>query len=368
MNIQQYPNIETKKDYMEYLGSLMTAAEEEAVHDRGRPRQLKTILIESNSEIPSEFSTGRASVSIKETDVQDIRRVQVTIDNHKVVPFFLDTSDKRFWILHTNALSDVVAKATNMLIGSDKYEFDRTWFASSMLQDIASMQGNRSMGFKLNYQDLFLKEELDTPVEEFQISINGTSSDRALAAIQKEQALQNTLAFSRVRILRGSRPRFSRDDFTFSGQFVVKGGTSIDDHVSLVETARKTYAGKMKEIENFGIGVKTVDDRTLVEGKAFDFEFKRNIEDVNAFVEGVFSSKFRLWGLKSKLTEETYRILAVDLHTGDPFDLEISKNLMRVYLPKGSCGNVVLRLLVNLQHYFDSNIKCDEIGLYGAHV
>jgi len=366
-----YPNVETKKDYMDYLGSLMSIAEEEASHDRGRPRQLKTYIIEANSEITSQFSTGKISVSLDKTNVKDLRRVQVTIprQNHNtIVPFFLDTSDKRFWILHTNALSEDAGSAINKLVSSDKYEFDRAWFASSMLQDISKMQGNHSMGFKLNYEDLFMKEEFDNPVEEFQININGTSSDSALAAIQKEPSLQNNLAFSRVRILRGARPRFARDDFRFDGLFVVKGGTSIDDHVSLVETARKSYSNKMGEVENFSIGVKTVENRTLIEGKAFDFEFKRNIDDLNTFVEGVFSSKFRLWGLKSKVTDDTYQILAVDLHTGDPFDLEISKNLLRVYLPKGSCGNVVLRLLVNLQHYFDSNVKCDDLDLHGANV
>lgn len=354
---------------MDYLSSLMSFAEEDAgEHERGRPRQLKTFIIESNSEVPTEFDTGRLRTSMTDTGVKDIRRMQIVLDNNIVVPFFLDISDKRFWVLHTNALSDEVRNATSKLVGSDKYEFDRAWFASSMLQEISKMQGNRSMGFKLEYEDLFIKEEFDNPVEEFQVSINGTSSDRALAAIQKEPTLQNSLAFSRIGILRGSRPRFARDDLTYDGIFVVKGGTSIDDHISLVETAKKTYGEKMKEIENFSIGVKTVQDRTLVEGKAFDFEFKRNIEDMDMFVTGVLSSDFRLWGLKSKLTEHHYQILAVDLHTGDPFDLELSKNLMRVYLPQGSCGNVVLRLLVNLQHHFDSNVRCEDLDLYGANV
>ena len=343
----------------------MSIAEEEAKHERGRPRQLKSFIIESNSEIPLEFSSGKIRGTVQETGIKDIKRIQIVFEDI-AVPFFLDISDKRFWTLHTNALSEDTGKVTSQLVRADKYEFDRTWFASNMLREISHMQGNHSMGFKLDYQDLFTKEDFDIPIEEFQININGTSSDKALVAIQKEQTLQNTLAFSRVRILRGSRPTFARDDFTFQGQFVVKGGTSIDDHISLVESAKKQYREKMEEIENFSIGVKTVEDRTLVEGKAFDFEFRRSIEDMNVFLERILSSKFRLWGLKTKLSDNQYQILAVDLHTGDPFDLEISKNLMRVYLPRGSCGNVVLRLLVNLQHFFDSNAKCEELGLYGA--
>lgn len=33
---------------------------------------------------------------------------------------------------------------------------------------------------------------------------------------------------------------------------------------------------------------------------------------------------------------------------------------MRIYLPENSCGNTILRLYTNLQHYFDSNVKLNE--------
>ena len=39
---------------------------------------------------------------------------------------------------------------------------------------------------------------------------------------------------------------------------------------------------------------------------------------------------------------------------------EITPYLIRVYLPKGACGNTILRLFTNLQHYFDSAIKIND--------
>jgi hypothetical protein len=33
---------------------------------------------------------------------------------------------------------------------------------------------------------------------------------------------------------------------------------------------------------------------------------------------------------------------------------EITPEFMRVYLPDGSCGNTIIRLYTNLQHYYDS--------------
>lgn len=349
---------------MDFLGTLMSISDEED-HERGRPRQLKSYLIESNSQIPSEFVIGNARGIIKSTGLPNIRTIQIE-SGGIIIPFFLDTTDKRFWILHTNAKSKVTKPLMEKLIVSDTYEFDQTWFASSMLKDISTMAGNSDGGWKTSFLNLFLEEGVEAPVEELRIDINGKSSDRAFKAIQGEKDIQDALAFSRVRIKRGSRPIFAEDDFNYHGIFVVKDGTSIDDHISLVESAKTHYQEKMKEIENFRIGVKTVDERTLVEGKAFDFDFKRSIDDIQMFMDRLISKEFRLWGLKTKISNDHHQFLAVDLHTGDPFDLEVTENLIRVYLPKGSCGNVVLRLLVNMQHYFDSNTKCSELGISGA--
>lgn len=357
----------TRKDYMEYMGSLMSKAEEEKDHERGRPRQLKSYIIESNSQVPDQFTSKAVTGIIRKTAIPNISTVHISKGN-KSAPFFLDTSNKRFWVLHTNALGDIAREIVSALVRSDKYEFDHTWFSSNMLTEISKMQGNTSHGFKTTYKDLFLEEDEEAPVEELQININGKSANKAFAAIRNEIDLQNALAFSRIRVMRGSKPRFSEDDITFHGFFIVKGGTSIDDHISLVDNAKKQYQSKMQEIENFRIGVRTVDERTLVEGKAFDFEFKRNIDDFHNFIEGLMSPHFRLWGIKNKVNGNHYQFLAVDLHTGDPFDIELSRNFMRVYLPKGSCGNVVLRLLVNLQCHFDSNLRCEELGIYGANV
>ncbi len=372
MNLRMaFPKVESRKEYMDFLATLMSTPEEEKVYEeeiehRGRPRQLKTFIIESNSAISPEFSIGNFKCSIVGTDVPDIKILQMA-SGRMFVNFFLDMSDGRFWVLHTNALAKHAGKIMTRLIHSDEIKFDRTWFPTDMLKEIGDMAGNRFNGFKADYNDIFLTmDSPEVPVEELSINISGRSSYKYLEAIRLQQDLYNFIAYTRVRVIRGTPTNFAKDDFNYHGMFVVKGGTSIDDHISLVENARKKYREKIESIENFSIGVKEVEERTLIEGKAIDLEFKRTIDNWEVFLQRLLSHSFRLWGLKTKLDKDYYRVLAVDLHTGHPVDLEIAKNLMRIYLPKGSCGNVVLRLLVNLQHYFDSNIKCEELGIYGA--
>jgi hypothetical protein len=38
-------------------------------------------------------------------------------------------------------------------------------------------------------------------------------------------------------------------------------------------------------------------------------------------------------------------------------EVEITRHWMRVYLPRGSCGNVLARLFTNLQHALHSDIE-----------
>jgi hypothetical protein len=353
---------------MDYLSTLMSTPEKDSTDSyvRGPPRQLKTFIIESNSKITEDFQLDGVKGSVVQTGVPDIKLVQLYGDNIHA-QLFLDVADERFWVLHTNVWADKARGIVSKFVGSENHAFDRTWFPTSMLKEISGLPGNRSFGYGIRYRDQFLPDyESDVPVKQLKLTISGTESNEAIEAMRTRESLRNSLAYYRVRIRRGAKPNYAEDDLSYSGSFVVKDGSSIDDHISLVNDARKHYRKKMEEIENFRIGVKTVEDRTLIEGKAFDFEFKRRIDNWETFLKRILSSSFRLWGLKSKLNEDYYRILAVDLHTGDPFDLEISQDFMRVYLPKGSCGNVVLRLLVNLQQSFDSNLQCEELGITGA--
>jgi hypothetical protein len=66
---------------------------------------------------------------------------------------------------------------------------------------------------------------------------------------------------------------------------------------------------------------------------------------------------FRLFGLYSRSDDNRVDVEAIDLHTGDPLSVEITPQWMRVYLPRGSCGNVVARLFTNLQHALHSDIE-----------
>lgn len=230
------------------------------------------------------------------------------------------------------------------------------------MNDISRIRGNKFRGFGLKYEDIFTEKEVDIPVAELRMTVHGSSSIDALNALKKVRKLRPSISYSMVSVKRGNYREYVIQELTYSGRFVGRGGTSIDDYISLIEMSRKMYRNTIENIERSSIGVKKVEGRTLIEGNAFDFILEREIPNISTFIEHLLSSTkpFRLWGLKNRIFEDYYQVVCVDLHTGDLLNLEVSPNLIRVYLPKNACGNTVLRLFTNLQHYYDSAIKIND--------
>jgi len=358
------PEFESKKDFMDFLGDLMTASFEQEVEEvtgetRGRPRLLKSYIMEVNSGLPSRFDVSSMNVSRADTKLQDVSVLELKYGNIRA-RFFVDASDRRFWILHTNDLAEHANSLFRRLVFSPEASFDRAWLPIEMMQKVGNLSGNRFRGFGLRYQDFFaLNGQGEYPVEELRMNVSGSSSIDALEALRDKEKLRRALSCSMVRVRRGNRLNFVIEELRYNGRFIARGGSSIDDYISLVEITRKMYRNTIEAIERNSIGTKEIEGRTLIEGQAFDLTLEREIEDIDSFIDLLVSSNppFRLWGMKNMISKDFYQVMGVDLHTGDSIDLEVSPFLIRIYLPKGSCGNTVLRLYTNLQHYFDSAIK-----------
>lgn len=351
---------------MDFLGELMVASfeTEEDIYGetRGRPRLLKTYIMEANRSLPENSSGIGVLVKKLETRLPEVSILRL---EHAGIhaTFYVDTADRRFWLLHTNDLADDTRYLFNRLAFSPEASFDKVWLPTEMIQKVANLPRNVFRGFGLDYLDFFaLNRQDERPVEELKMRVSGSSSMEALDALRDRAKLRNSLSYSMVRVRRGDRQTFAINELGYEGRFTARGGSSIDDYSSLVEITKRIYKNTIEAIEKSSIGVKEVENRTLIEGQAFDFILEREIIDMELFIDILTSSKqpFRLWGLKNKISKDSYQVLGVDLHTGDSIDLELSPFLIRVYLPRGSCGNTILRLYTNLQHYFDSNLKLND--------
>lgn len=355
---------------MDTLSDMITppkSEEGEGGEMRGRPTELKSYLLESNSSLSKSFQFDDVQADISETGVESIK-ILTLIRKDTAVQFYLDLSDQRFILLHTNHHSEYTHDFVRKLIQSDKNEFDSAWLPTTMLKEIANKSGNRDEGYRVDYEDIFqsISEGDINPRNDVRLDISGTLSKNFLRVIRQDESIQRTMGYERIRIARGATSKGVLDDVSYDGKFRVVRGKSVDDHIILVDSVKAEYSRKVQQIEEKRIyGTREKSNGGLnLEGQPFDFTFSRPVEDWTAFLPRMFDSKspFRIWGMKTKIDEGFYRVLGVDMHTGHPLDIEISDGLIRVYLPKGSCGNVVLRLFANLQRYFDSTMQCSQIN------
>jgi hypothetical protein len=338
------------------------ASEEQFGETRGRPRLLKTFIMEANQMLPERTDGFGVNIFKEKTGLPEIQVIRLHHNNTQA-KFFVDTSDPRFWLLHTNNLAKDAQHLFNRLVHSPKAVFDKAWMPMEMIQKIVHLPRNSFRGFGLSYKDFFdLSKEEEQPVAELKMRVSGINSVNALNALRAETKIQNSLSYSMVRLRRGDPNRYVINEMGYEGRFTATGGYSIEDYMSLIEATREIYKNSLETIEHNSLGIKEVEGRTLIEGQAFDLVLKREIENPSSFADILTNSKtpFRIWGLKNKISKEYCQVFGVDLHTGDPFNLEISDHLIRVYLRQGACGNSVLRLYTNLQHYFDSSIRLND--------
>ena len=155
------------------------------------------------------------------------------------------------------------------------------------------------------------------------------------------------------------------------GRFAVSGD-SLDFHVQFVETVINRYRKLVELCEQRALAWAELDrshseSGGRMSGAPIAIEFSRPIEDIENFVDSMFSSRepFRLWGVP-RIEDGVAELEAVDLHVGGLLRVDIGVNWLRVFLPQGGCGNSIVRLASNLQHRFDAILSFADAELQAA--
>lgn len=370
------PNVTSQKDFMDKLAFMMTSEiteeeeeEEGGLETRGRHRELKSYLIESNEgSLPEVFTVGQYEASLKDTGLSTVKILSFQAESDELChSFYVDQTDKRFWTLHTGAIAERTHSLIEKLVSQRNFRLDRAWMPSQLLDTMANLPGNHFEGVDTDFSDYFFSESNSTR-DTLHLGAHGAFAKRALSIIKDEKAgLEQAIAYNTFRITRGinvgNEPKFSSDDVTYKGVVSVKSGKSIDDHIGLVDETKSHYKKLVEEVEQYRLRTVHASGFGHLKGKSVDIFFDRQVQNFELFLGRLLDSKspFRLWGIRQKLAPDYYRVFALDLHTGHPLDLEISRNLIRVYVPRGSCGNTLLRLYVNIQHYYDSRAQSEEL-------
>lgn len=358
--------INTRKELKEVLQKRMANSYENMKDDQrldDGQTYLKSYLIEAdrNTFSPQLINSDAYSVETRETVDEGFLNLQVKKGTDKAEDFYLDKMDDRFWTIHTLATSNVSDSFIEKIVFPRYTKLDFPWLSNKFLRDIGENHDFRS--FSLKFEDEFgdLGESNEDSISGMSMRLWGGTAKTVLNKLAADETLGPSTSLSNIGIRKEiGENETLLEDITNQGKFTARGD-SIDGHFYQLNKIKEKYNEILTLLEEeYSISRY---ESGAVEGSPLNITFDRTITDFDRFFDTILSSKnpFRMWGVQNQIGEDYYRVSAVDLHTGDEVNLEVSPEWIRIYLPEGSCGNVILRIYAVIQHYFDSRAKLEGI-------
>jgi hypothetical protein len=409
MTVQPLSEIKDRRDFADAFGTAMAGAVQtyRSISKFGREQNLpKSYLVEfhpkRNGHVPNSWSTEALfkTLSNDQSALESVVRrtkddslLYLSHDeNLNSAEFIIDSLNPRFLVFHT--LSN--AKATDRFIFNrlTQYhqEFDLFWLPVDLLESVEKRE--RVTGWEAAFQPLLdqskfepreddqevadLEEELRELEEEVPEAI--PNHTRLRINISRPNAMEtywqlkrDSSVFPDVPLSSVLAERFDSDLSTqararikWNGKITGRG-TDFSAYSKIVDGTLDSYASVVTSLEaQYSLGLMPCQGEHLgfgLKGEPFSITFESPI-NVDSVIYGMFNCvpPFRLMGEPEKLADDYYVIDALDLHVGQPLAIEVSPNLMRIYLYEGTCGNTIVRILRSLQHFVDSNLSHSDLG------
>ncbi|MCX2829734.1 hypothetical protein RGU76_28925 [Bacillus pseudomycoides] len=331
--------------------------------------QLKSYVIEnhlfhSNTEnnpdlIFNFFKEFNGSLNKREFNILATKDENLFINHTSEGALYIDTSNRRFWKIHSVAkveLSDYFHTTITKRKG-----VDRTWLPIPFLLNMRKF--GEMYGLGVTFTEKMKEDKFDLLYLEnknnLNMDIRRLYVNEFLELIQNSD-LKTTMGIGKISILDASsngEEDYIIDDITYYGKLTARG-TSFSKHNFLLDSVLNNYEKVINNIEST-YSFNYNEDDYIVEGYPLEIQFNREDIDLYTLTELLFSGNkpFNLWGIPQWKNEDYCTVSAVDLHNGNQgkiIDFEVFKNKIRVYVPRGTCGNSVARLLTNLHQFVDA--------------
>jgi hypothetical protein len=381
------PKIKNRKELHQFLERVVNKTyelEKEYQRLEEELNMVKSYIIESHKPI-SELKADDYEVNITKTEDSTLFVVKFKrADMRKFSTLYVDTFDERFWTIHTEEKATIVDPFIDKI--AKTFKKDYVWFPTQYMERFKEKGLLRSI--TLQYSELIGGDE-EKSIGDLSMKLRSPASGEVLELFRNLPQIKSLILQTGdqrlahiLRVCEGlshSSPlsgigikytisedeisKFILDDIIYKGKFTARGGNSVDGHLYLLRTAKEEYATTIKYIEDeIAIGFVEVSPLRMT-GHPISIILSRSVEDLNAFSNEVISCKypFRLWGIPRYESKDFIAITGVDLHTGSKLNMELSTDWIRLYLPRGSCGNTIARFYSIIQHNYDSNAKLEGV-------
>lgn len=340
---------------------------------------LKSYLIEVNA--PESIAESRGlidfisslepPVTVDVAPSSDHTIHQISIGPKKV-SFYLDTLDTRFWLVHSVESATASDYAIQSLVQRTRL-LDSVWLPTNEFETWITEVGTprvMTAKFAVNaglYRDALPEEEFLDNSFLFKIGA-ATNVIERWKQYRNVPALEPVQALWSARVYRGDGdkddPRYVVDDITAAGKVTARGN-SFNQHDAFLRHFLANYKQLiLKWEQKFRLGWSIRDTGILPTGEVVEISWPEPLDEFRyeSLISTLFNcgEPYRLYGVPLNRHRNRVSVQAVDLHTGDKVNLEILPHGMWVHLFPRSCGNVLSRLLTNLQHYHDARTVIHE--------
>jgi hypothetical protein len=309
----------------------------------------------------SSFSAFRAAFADSD------RLLHVTArHNSRRVSAYVDFTDQRFLRLHSTTKSDLL---DDLVLGwtSQLPELDHAWLDDGFLDECASLGDFRALGVEFNNGPLTARhEDGDAEVSSDSIRLRQSGRPKAMLELLRGSATfneQSSLAMVRLRYPRRIAEQHVTTEVRYDGRISGRGNSFIR-HSEITDQIIQRYRAKVLNVESrFSMSAKAVGSGYALTGSPVKISLTPMVPDLALFCRRLFSgiNPFRLSGVPRKLATDHYAVHAVDLHTAQTLRFEIRPHAIWAFLPAGTCGNTLLRLITNLKRHHSRLITADGI-------
>ena len=284
------------------------------------------------------------------------------------VTFWCDTSIRRFWRFYTTALVRDADSAHDSVVSSAAW-LDRVWIPPHYLENLADTVGGQMQTFSLNHnrRPLSGSDGPETDSDFVTLRLWASNAQKTLRKLRTANVFPHAVSVRSVRLRSGEDEAdgaFCVAEYFHNGK-ITAGGTSFDEHNRIVTRVLHDYGSLVRNYEErFGIGASTDEGgRPVVCGDPVVLDLKWTVHDLEYAVRRIFASAepFRLWGLPTRVCDGHFRARAVDLHVGGVLTFDITPEHVVIQLPRGVCGNTVVRFLNNLQFHVNADAQAEAV-------
>jgi hypothetical protein len=350
------------RQHLEADSSLLKTYLVEAHSDTGNQRDTLRLL---RVAFGTEYLGARAESQVQESEENLFFNVTIHYGRFEAT-FHVDATERRYWVVHSTSKSTQADHILQRVILQHP-SLDSVWLPMQLLERVTQLGSFRGLGLDYDRRkvpDVDFEAD-DAPVEFLKMQLWGNRAGEILRVLRHQNAFPESTTLSKVKVKHWldrehDQDAFSVSDVKYDGKITARG-TSFLSHISLVSTVTRDYSRNIQDFETrFALHFeRQPNGRSQLNGEPLAVKFGRPIADIEVFLEKVFSgaAPFRLSGVPVRVRGQLYRVVAVDLHVSQTVTFEITPEFMRIFLPRGSCGNTVARLYTNLQHYYDSTVE-----------